>query len=86
MRASALPSDRRFFWAIRLGEVLPLRRRQQRLRIASHIKQAVCARRLFYAVTLGGTEALERIVAAREPQRLPVVLSADKIVQFLEAL
>jgi integrase len=35
---------------------------------------------------LGWTEALERIVAAREPQKLPVVLSADEIVQFLEAV
>ena len=26
------------------------------------------------------------LVAAREPQRLPVVLSADEIVQFLEAV
>ena len=29
---------------------------------------------------------LERIVAAREPQNLPVVLSADEIVRFLEAV
>ena len=31
-------------------------------------------------------DALERIVAAREPQKLPVVLSADEIVRFLEAV
>jgi hypothetical protein len=31
---------------------------------------------------LGCTEALECIVAAREPQKLPVVLSADEIVQY----
>ena len=35
---------------------------------------------------MGLTEALERIVAAREPQKLPVVLSADEIVRFLEAV
>jgi site-specific recombinase XerD len=29
---------------------------------------------------------MERIVAAREPQKLPVVLSGDEIVQFLEAV
>jgi integrase len=52
----------------------------------SHINQTVCALRFFYAVTLGRSEALERIVAAREPQKLPVVLSADEIVQFLEAV
>ena len=52
----------------------------------SHINQTVCALRFFYGITLGWTDALERIVAAREPQRLPVVLSADEIVQFLEAV
>src|SRR5215213_10479275 len=51
----------------------------------SHINQAVCALRFFYGVTLGWTDAFERIVAAREPQKLPVVLSADEIV-FLEAV
>jgi integrase/recombinase XerD len=52
----------------------------------SHINQVVSALRFFYGVTLGQTEALERIVAAREPQKLPVVLSADEIVRFLEAV
>src|SRR5271167_4210153 len=52
----------------------------------SHINQTVCALRFFYGVTLGRTDALERIVAAREPQKLPVVLSAGEIVQFLEAV
>ncbi len=35
---------------------------------------------------MGWTDALERIVASREPQKLPVVLSADEIVRFLEAV
>jgi site-specific recombinase XerD len=52
----------------------------------SHINQVVCALRFFYGVTLGWTDAFERIVAAREPQKLPVVLSADEIVRFLEAV
>src|SRR3954470_22598002 len=52
----------------------------------SHINQAVCALRFFYGVTLGWTDAFERIVAAREPQKLPVVLSADEIARFLEAV
>ena len=52
----------------------------------SHINQTVCALRFFYGVTLGQGDALERIVAAREPQRLPVVLSPDEIVRFLEAV
>jgi integrase/recombinase XerD len=52
----------------------------------SHVNQTVCALRFFYGVTLGQGGALERIVAAREPQKLPVVLSPDEIVQFLEAV
>lgn len=52
----------------------------------SHINQTVCALRFFYGVTLGRADAFERIVAAREPQRLPVVLSGDEIVRFLEAV
>jgi len=52
----------------------------------SHINQTVCALRFFYGVTLGRSDAREQIVAAREPQRLPVVLSGEEIVQFLEAI
>jgi integrase/recombinase XerD len=52
----------------------------------SHINQAVCALRFFYGITLGRSDAHEQIVAAREPQRLPVVLSGDEIVRFLEAV
>src|SRR6478752_10304840 len=57
-----------------------------RQRSWSHINQTVCALRFFYGVTLGWTGAFERIVAAREPQKLPVVLSADEIARFLEAV
>jgi site-specific recombinase XerD len=52
----------------------------------SHINQVSCALRFFYGVTLGRREAVERIVSAREPRKLPVVLSANEIVQFLEAV
>jgi integrase/recombinase XerD len=52
----------------------------------SHINQASCALRFFYGVTLGRSEVLAGIVSAREPQKLPVVLSADEIVRFLEAV
>lgn len=52
----------------------------------SHINQNVCALRFFFGVTMGRADAFERIVAAREPQRLPVVLSGEEIVQFLEAV
>lgn len=40
----------------------------------------------FYGVTLGEALVPERIPYAREPRKLPVVLSADEVVQFLEAV
>jgi integrase/recombinase XerD len=46
----------------------------------------VCALRFFYGVTLGSAEIPERIVYARSPRTLPVVLSADEVVRFLEAV
>ena len=52
----------------------------------SHINQTVCALRFFYGVTLGRSDANEQIVAAREPQRLRVVLSGEEIARFLEAV
>jgi integrase/recombinase XerD len=48
--------------------------------------QIVCALRFFYGVTLGRTEIPERIAYGREPQKLPVVLGADELVRFLEAV
>jgi integrase/recombinase XerD len=50
------------------------------------LNQIVCALRFFYGVTLGQAELPERIAHAREPQKLPVVLSADEVVCFLEAV
>ena len=41
----------------------------------SHINQVACALRFFYGITLGQKEAFERIVAGKEPQKLPPVLS-----------
>jgi integrase/recombinase XerD len=52
----------------------------------SHINQVVCALRFFYGVTLGRSDAREQIVAAREPQRLPEILSGEEIVRFLEVV
>ena len=37
-------------------------------------------------MTLGLAEVPERIACAREPRRLPVVLSADEAMRFLEAV
>lgn len=50
------------------------------------LNQIVCALRFFYGVTLGQATVPERIAYAREPQKLPVVLSADEVVRFLEAI
>src|SRR5271168_4221363 len=50
------------------------------------LNQIVCALRFFYGVTLGEAEVPERIPYAREPRKLPVVLSADEVIRFLEAV
>ena len=50
------------------------------------LNQIVCALRFFYGVTLGHSEIPERIPYAREPRKLPVVLSAVEVVRFLEAV
>jgi site-specific recombinase XerD len=50
------------------------------------LNQIVAALRFFYGVTLGHADVPERIAYAREPRKLPVVLSADEVVQFLEAI
>src|SRR5260370_41128050 len=50
------------------------------------LNQTVCALRFFYGVTLGHGEIPERIPYAREPRNLPLVLRADEVVRFLEAV
>jgi site-specific recombinase XerD len=50
------------------------------------LNQIVCALRFFYGVTLGQPTVPERIAYAREPQKLPVVLSAEEVVRLLEAV
>lgn len=50
------------------------------------LNQTVCALRFFYGVTLGHAEIPERIAYARSPRALPVVLSTDEVVRFLEAV
>jgi integrase len=50
------------------------------------LNQTVTALRFLYGLTLGLAEVPERVAFAREPRRLPVVLSADEVVRFLEAL
>jgi len=50
------------------------------------LNQIVCALRFFYGVTLSQNDIPERIPYAREPRKLPVVLSTDEVVEFLEAV
>jgi site-specific recombinase XerD len=50
------------------------------------LNQIVCALRFFYGVTLRQDTIPERIPYARQPRKLPVVLSADEVVRFLEAV
>ena len=50
------------------------------------LNQAVCAMRFFYGVTLGRPDVPRRTAYARKPKALPVVLSADEVVRFLEAV
>jgi integrase/recombinase XerD len=52
----------------------------------SHINQVACALRFFYGVTLGQTEAFERIVGGQKPDKLPLVLNADEVTRFLQAV
>jgi site-specific recombinase XerD len=52
----------------------------------THINQVTCALRFFYAVTLGRKEAIENIISAREPIKQPLVLSAEEVARFLEAI
>jgi integrase/recombinase XerD len=51
----------------------------------SSLNQVVCALRFFYGVTLDQAIIPERIPCAREPRKLPIVLSADEVVRFLDA-
>jgi site-specific recombinase XerD len=50
------------------------------------LNQIVCALRFSYGVTLGLEAVPERIAYARKPQTLPVVLSGEEVVRFLEAV
>ena len=52
----------------------------------SHINQVACALRFFCGITLCQKEAFERIVAGKEPEKLPPILNHEEIVRFLEAV
>src|SRR4029453_11389834 len=50
------------------------------------LNQIVCSLRFFYGVPRGQPDLPEPIPYAREPRKLPLVLSADEVVRFLEAV
>jgi len=52
----------------------------------SQLNKVVCALRFFYGVTLGCRDLPERIAHAKEPRKLPVVLSPEEVVRFLAAV
>jgi integrase/recombinase XerD len=52
----------------------------------SGLNKVVCALRFFYGVTLGRTELPDHIPHAKEPRKLPVVLSSDEVVRFLQSV
>ena len=52
----------------------------------SRFNQVVGALRFFYRVTLAKPWLVERIPYGKKPKRLPVVLSQDEIVRFLQAV
>ncbi len=52
----------------------------------SHINQVACALRFFYGVTLGTYGAFERIVGGQKPDKLPLVLNAEEVARFLQAV
>jgi hypothetical protein len=51
-----------------------------------HIKQVSPALRFVFGGTLERPEAFERIVVAKTPKKLPIVLSRDEVVRLLHAL
>jgi integrase/recombinase XerD len=51
----------------------------------SHQPGVVCAA-LFFGVTLGRKDEAVRIATAKEPKKLPTVLSAEEIARFLQAV
>jgi integrase/recombinase XerD len=52
----------------------------------STLNHTVSALRFFYGVTLGLTDVPELIPYARNPRKLPLVLSKEEVVRFLEAV
>jgi site-specific recombinase XerD len=52
----------------------------------SSINIAVCALRFLYRITLRRNWVVDRVILARRERILPVVLSADEVVKFFQAI
>src|ERR1700680_5313812 len=46
-----------------------------------HLNQVSCALRFFFGVTLDRKAVVDRIVSAREPKTLPLVLSSEEVLR-----
>ncbi len=49
----------------------------------STFNQTVCALRFFYRVTLKSSVAVEQLQFARQPKKLPLVISPEEVLRFL---
>jgi integrase/recombinase XerD len=52
----------------------------------SLFNQTVCALRVFYTVTLGRPDVVTMIPYGKKPRTVPVVLSPEEVLRFLEAV
>src|SRR3954453_18724557 len=52
----------------------------------SFYNQTVAALRFLYNVTLGRDDLLKRVACPKQPKKLPVVLSPEEVVRFLQAI
>jgi hypothetical protein len=50
---------------------------------SAYINQVSAALRFVFGVTLAGPEAVERIVIAKMPKRLPIVFSREEVARLL---
>jgi site-specific recombinase XerD len=52
----------------------------------STFNQSVCALRFFYGTTLGRKDFVTRLPFGKKPKRVPVVLSRDEVLKFLQCI
>lgn len=59
---------------------------QERRVSLSYFNQTRCALRFLYQVTLGRDDVAARVLPAKQPRTLPVVLSGDEVVRLFAAI